>query len=156
VEVFNGIFGNVSKEVWFIFKRNYCLRKILLGVLAIMIVQFSANSTYGFSYAAQVNNPNVVYELFPTDNIWTFLKLNTRNGCITQVQYDVNKNNRMEVDLNTTPFVEEYQEQNGRFTLYHTKNMYNFILLDQVDGRTWQVQWAIENDKRLVFPIPHY
>ena len=36
--------------------------------------------------------------------------------------------------------------------LFH-KNMYTFILLDQHDGRMWQVQWAIDADQRLVIPI---
>ena len=40
--------------------------------------------------------------------------------------------------------------QNGRFKLYPTKNSYNFILVDVIDGRTWQVQWNIDEDKRIV------
>ena len=38
--------------------------------------------------------------------------------------------------------------RNGRFFLYPTVNNLNFILLDQIDGRTWQVQWNIDKDKR--------
>ena len=38
----------------------------------------------------------------------------------------------------------------GRFKLYKTKNMYNFIMVDVIDGRTWQVQWNIDEDKRVV------
>ena len=40
--------------------------------------------------------------------------------------------------------------QNGRFKLYPTGNMYNFIMVDVIDGRTWQVQWHIDEAKRLV------
>ena len=40
--------------------------------------------------------------------------------------------------------------QNGRFKLYPTGNMYNFVMVDVIDGRTWQVQWNIDDDKRLV------
>ena len=43
--------------------------------------------------------------------------------------------------------------QNGRFFLYPTENIYNFILLDQIDGRTWQVQWNYDDNKRIIFPI---
>lgn len=35
-------------------------------------------------------------------------------------------------------------EVNDRFTLYPTKSIYTFILLDQLDGRTWQVQYMEE------------
>ena len=41
--------------------------------------------------------------------------------------------------------------QNGRFKLYPTGNMWNFIMVDVIDGRTWQVQWNIDENKRLVY-----
>ena len=95
----------------------------------------------------------VVYKLFPTENMWTFIKLNTRNGKIWQVQYDVEDNNRFETYLNLLPLITKDKEMNGRFTLHSTQNIYTFILLDQIDGRTWQVQWSIEPENRLVVPI---
>ena len=96
---------------------------------------------------------NTRYQLFPTENIWTFLKLDTSNGKIWQVQYSVNNDYRGEVVLNSQPLVEGDAAKNGRFTLYPTKNMFNFILLDQKDGRTWQVQWSVEEGNRMVIPI---
>ena len=41
-------------------------------------------------------------------------------------------------------------EQNGRFKLYPTANMYNFIMVDVINGRNWQVQWSNTENKRLV------
>jgi len=40
--------------------------------------------------------------------------------------------------------------KNGRFKLYPTGNNYNFIMVDVIDGRTWQVQWNIDENKRIV------
>lgn len=40
--------------------------------------------------------------------------------------------------------------QNGRFELYPTGNMYNFILVDVIDGRTWQVQWNVDEENRMI------
>ena len=40
--------------------------------------------------------------------------------------------------------------QNGRFKLYPTDNMYNFIMVDVINGNTYQVQWNIDRDKRFV------
>ena len=40
--------------------------------------------------------------------------------------------------------------KNGRFKLYPTGNMYNFIMVDVIDGRTWQVQWSTKESERLV------
>jgi len=44
-------------------------------------------------------------------------------------------------------------QKNGRFKLYPTGNIYNFIMVDVIDGRTWQVQWNIDDNKRLVYRI---
>ena len=94
-----------------------------------------------------------VYKLFPTENMWTFIKLNTRNGKMWQVQYDVEGDNRLETFLNVLPLVKEKDEVNGRFTLYPTQNMYTFILLDQINGKVWQTQWSFEFENRLIVPI---
>jgi hypothetical protein len=42
--------------------------------------------------------------------------------------------------------------QSGRFTLYPTKNIHTFILLDQETGDAWHVQWGAAGD-RFVLPI---
>jgi hypothetical protein len=95
----------------------------------------------------------VVFQLFPTQNMWTFIKLDTRNGKMWQVQYDVKDNNRFETYLNTQPLVAQEKETSNRFTLYSTQNIYTFILLDQIDGRMWQVQWAMNRESRFIVPI---
>lgn len=96
---------------------------------------------------------NATYQLFSTQNMWTFIKLNTRDGRMWQVQYDVKGSERFEVNLNTTSFATKEEERDGRFTLYPTQNMWTFILLDQIDGRMWQVQWSMKEDSRFVIQI---
>ena len=96
---------------------------------------------------------SVIYRLLPTQNMWTFIKLNTRNGQMWQVQFDVAGSNRFETSLSSTYLVALEEEKNGRFTLYPTENIYNFILLDQIDGKTWQVQWSTDPESRGIIPI---
>jgi hypothetical protein len=91
--------------------------------------------------------------MFPTDNIWTFLKLDTRSGKIWQVQYSINDNYRGEIELSNKALIAGDKAENGRFTLYPTKNMFNFILLDQIDGKMWQVQWSTEEENRVLIPM---
>ena len=95
----------------------------------------------------------VTYRLFSTRNMYTFIKLDTRNGKMWQVQWS-NKGSeyRFESTLSDISQVKKEEEKNGRFFLYPTTNIYTFILLDQIDGRTWQVQWGKE-DERLVIRI---
>jgi len=95
---------------------------------------------------------NVVYRLFATDNSYNFIKLNTRNGQMWQVQWSL-KDNEFETTLSDISRVTKDKEKNGRFFLYPTTNSYNFILLDQIDGRAWQVQWNFEAEKRMVVRI---
>ena len=99
------------------------------------------------------DNPNASYRLFPTTNIWTFLKLNTEDGRIWQVQYSRSKEDRFETYLNLIPLATGSQKKPGRFTLYPTQNMWTFILLDTVNGSTWQVQWSQNADERVILPI---
>ncbi|MEC3876418.1 hypothetical protein [Chryseobacterium salviniae] len=97
---------------------------------------------------------NKVYQLFPTKNFWTFIKLNTRNGKMWQVHFGITETDaRVTLDLNKFPLVSEEKEVNGRFTLYPSENTFNFLLLDQIDGNVYQVQWSVEESNRLVIPI---
>ena len=36
------------------------------------------------------DNPNATFQLFPTQNMWNFIKLNTQTGEMWQVQYAIN------------------------------------------------------------------
>ena len=40
--------------------------------------------------------------------------------------------------------------KNGRFKLYATDNIYNFIMVDTINGVTYQVQWNIDKEKRFI------
>lgn len=96
---------------------------------------------------------HVVWRLYPTEYTWVFLKLNTRNGMIFQLRYDFNDRNRKESVLNAEMLAEGQDQVNGRFTLYPTRNMWTFILLDQIDGRAYQVQWSQKESDRFIAPI---
>lgn len=94
------------------------------------------------------------FKLFSTQNMWTFIKLDTQTGQMWQVQYSVKGDEeRFEYDLNPNPLITTDRKVNGRFELYPTQNIYNFILLDRIDGKTWQVQWSFDEENRTVIPI---
>ena len=130
--------------------KNYLLL-LLLGVMCLYSCKKEASNKV---YRTTVQE-NVVYKLFPTTNMWNFIKLDTRNGKMWQVQYSIKNEDgyRGEVVLNGSSLLPNGNGGNGRFTLIPTQNMYNFILLDQQSGKTWQVQWSFEEEQRLVIPI---
>ena len=90
------------------------------------------------------------YKLYPTQNTWTFLELDTQTGRVWQVQYSVQGSSyRFKTRLNSWSLLEASDLQvSGRFELYPTQNMYNFVLLDKISGKTWQVQWSTEYSSR--------
>lgn len=69
------------------------------------------------------------------------------------VQQEAEDKHRFETTLSSISRIEKDGERNGRFFLYPTTNNYNFILIDQIDGRTCQVQWSIEEKDRMVIRI---
>jgi hypothetical protein len=70
------------------------------------------------------------YKLYPTENIYTFLRLDTKTGKIDQVQWSLDKEKEGSVSINKDD-LSGFDYGSGRFELYPTKNMYQFILLDK-------------------------
>jgi len=129
----------------------------------ILILTFVLYSTMLFAQSQTIHtntiqqklvSENTIYQLFPTQNVWTFIKLDTRNGKMWQIHFTVSDDGvKGEFILNILPLVSKDKEVNGRFTLYPTENIYNFLLLDQIDGKVYQVQWSINAENRGVIPI---
>ena len=130
------------------------MKKIVFFII-ISLATISASGQKTVEPAKQNTTTEIdaVYRLFPTQNMYTFLKLDTRNGKIWQVQWDTDSTYRFVTVLSETALVYKEEEKNGRFTLYPTTNIYNFILLDQLDGKTWQVQWSQKKENRGIMPI---
>lgn len=132
------------------------MRNVFYSFLMLMLaVCSSCSQEQEKSKAAEekVAQEALIYELFETHNVWTFIKLDTRNGKMTQVHYALDSESyRGEVELNTKSLIKG-EGKPGRFTLYPTQNMFNFILLDKVSGSTYQVQWSMKEDTRMVAPI---
>lgn len=90
------------------------------------------------------------YKLYQTENIYTFLQLDTKTGQIKQVQWSLDSGKEGSVTINDDDLSFGYGYGSGSFELYPTKNMYQFILLDKTDGRKWHVQWGMEYGNRWI------
>ncbi|WP_159746046.1 hypothetical protein [Chryseobacterium sp. 8AT] len=130
------------------------MKKLIISIFILIAhISFAQNTNQSQPPIQNISTDNnVVYRLFSTLNMYTFIKLDTRNGQMWQVQWDT-KSNQFETPLSLVYLVSEEDEKNGRFFLYPTTNIYNFILVDQIDGRVWQVQWSLEAKNRMVVPI---
>ena len=104
--------------------------KILtLTFVLFTIVSFAQSQTSQTNAIQQkLISENTIYQLFPTQNYWTFIKLDTRNGKMWQVHFTVKDDSGQgQLVLNSLPLVSKDKEVNGRFTLYPTDNIYNFL-----------------------------
>lgn len=131
--------------------------KKIIWVSTLILMSFcSCTHSTGTNTEKTVETPdlNVNFRLYQTNNIWTFLKLDTRNGIITHVQYGIDEE-ALEYPLNTLPLAEDSEAKTGRFFLYPTENTFTYILLDQIDGRVWQVQWNIDKENRGMWVIKY-
>lgn len=132
--------------------------KTFLFTLAIVLftsISFGQTQTNPTNTVQQKKvSDNSIYQLFPTKNYWTFIKLDTRNGKMWQVHFSIEDvKNTGELILNSLSLVDKEEEMNGRFILYPTENMYNFLLLDQISGIVVQVQWSLDAKKRGIVSI---
>lgn len=97
-----------------------------------------------------VNTLKPRYKIYQTEHTYILLKLDTATGRVWMVQYSVGDVDDMVVTVDNDSLLGYFDEIiPGRFELYPTKNMYNFILLDTFKGYTYQVQWHPDADKRL-------
>jgi hypothetical protein len=90
------------------------------------------------------------FKLYPTTNMWTFLELDTATGLVWQVQYSVdNVNESFKTVLNDI-VLNDSEQLNGRWKLYPTQNMYQFLLVDVMGGAVIQIQWSTEDNRGIV------
>lgn len=90
------------------------------------------------------------YKIFQTENINILLKLDTATGKVWMVQYGTGDSYGMVVPVDDSSLLYSWEDiEAGRFELYPTKNMYNFILIDTKKGYTYQVQWHTKESSRM-------
>ena len=90
------------------------------------------------------------YKLYQTENIYTLLQLDTKTGMIKQVQWSLKSSEEGSVSINSDDLTLGLGHGSGRFELYPTKNMYQFILLDKISGIKWHVQWGKISSERWI------
>ena len=114
----------------------------------IIVLYSCVNHTYASSPSDSTKPwiPDIpVWKLIPTQNRWMFLKLNTKTGQIHEVQYSMEDETRFD-QLHSFGVIKDSElkgdEPTNRFDLVPTKNIYTFLLVDQIYGDVWQIQWG--------------
>jgi hypothetical protein len=125
-------------------KLNFVLTPFFF--LFILLVSFAEGADKIKLQSDPQQRLDVRFRLYRTDNMWSYLLLDTSDGRLWHVTYttDKDKGARLKIPVNDKPLVTKNSSKNGKFTLYPTDNMWNFLLLDQDDGRVWQCQFTME------------
>lgn len=126
------------------------MKRILILVVVIITSTFCSQAQSNGNGNKGIEVPR--FKIYPTENIYTSLKLDTATGEIWQVQISIGDAEPAVVAIPNAyvpTLGENDQAVAGRFELYPTKNMFNFILLDTTDGRCWQVQWSTSAENRI-------
>ena len=137
------------------------MKKSIIFLLAVLMVTICfAQETKDVTKNSQMDS--IIFEgiyrprfkMYQTENFYHLLKLDTRTGQVWQVQYGLSDviayTKPIYYNYYHTGIIREDEGFDGRFELYPTKNMYNFILLDTYSGETYQVQWNTDPDKRFI------
>ena len=93
------------------------------------------------------------YKLYSTENIYTFLMLDTKTGMIEQIQWSLESSEEYCVTINKRDLTLFDGYGSNTFELYPTKNIYQFILINKTSGRKWHVQWGFDSKKRWIRAI---
>lgn len=125
------------------------MKKIFILIVLLFTSLLFAESTR----ITPIQDPKAPFRLFETNNMWTYIMLDTITGKMWLIQYDIQGNNRGGQILSDKNLASDKEEISGRFTLYPTSNVWTFILIDQYEGSTWQVQWSWEKENTFVIPI---
>lgn len=131
------------------------------------LVMLLLSATVAMGFANQIHASNVVsecaslqeddndserFELYPTDNIGIFLRLDKRTGCINLVQWSLESSKEFSMVLNGQN-LSTLSSVGNCFKLYPTKNMFQFLLLDRSTGNMWHVQWGFKDGENWIKKI---
>jgi hypothetical protein len=114
----------------------------------------SMNAAFADAPLSATQNPNALYRLFNTQNIYNLLLLNTMDGSIQRLQWGGGPHgSTFAAPLPKCPGATQNTKA-GRYTLQSTQNIWTFILLDQDTGSAWYVQWSMNDDNDFCVPVP--
>lgn len=96
------------------------------------------------------------FKIYKTDNLYNLLELDTWTGKIWQIQWTLDDDTK-KYEFTSVINDEDLSNPNAKghnFELQRTDNMYQFLLLDKVEGRVWHVQWGLDDEHRWIRIIP--
>ncbi len=83
--------------------------------------------------------------MFATQNMWTFILLDSYNGRLWQVQYSTQDlDNLFCIPINKNELVEN--NERCIFSIQPLTSMYQYYLINDNTGDMWKFQWSTKGD----------
>lgn len=92
-------------------------------------------------------------KLYKTEDMNTMLELDTRTGVVKQIHWALKSDEEKVYTINPNDLSESAESGPNVFELYATNNMYQFILINKVNGNKWHIQWGEDKDHRWIRKI---
>lgn len=85
------------------------------------------------------------FQMFATQNMWTFILLDSYNGKLWQVQYSSQDlDNLMCIPINENELISDNEK--SVFTIQPSTSMYQYYLINDHTGDMWKFQWSTKGD----------
>ena len=96
---------------------------------------------FSLAYASEESIWTDRFQLFATQNMWTFILLDSYEGRLWQVQYNTKDlDNVFCIPINDTALVES--SERSLFSIQPMTSMYQYYLVKDDTGEMWQFQWT--------------
>ncbi len=117
-------------------------------------VQYSIDGP-DYMFAIPINSTNLAtpnaasnwsnrFKMVKTQNMWTFILLDTYNGRLWQVQYNTQDlDNTLCIPINEQPLA---NTQKSIFSIQPLTSMFQYYLINDNTGRMWKFQWSTKGD----------
>lgn len=127
---------------------------LLYAILALGFTNqiYASNVVSESTAILEDDNKSERFELYPTENVGIFLRLDKMTGCISLVQWSLESSKEFSMVLNDQNLATLASVGNC-FKLYPTKNMFQFLLLDRSTGNMWHVQWGFKDGENWIKKI---
>jgi len=85
------------------------------------------------------------YALYKTQNMWTYILLDTFSGKLWQCQYSVNGSEyRFSLEINSNEFS---STEDSKFIIQPMTSMFQYYLINEETGDMWKFQWSTKGSE---------
>ena len=100
---------------------------------------------YSLAFPAEDSKWIGRFQMFATQNMWTFILLDSYNGKLWQVQYSSQDlDDLMCIPINEYELVSDNEK--CIFSIQPLTSMYQYYLINEYTGDIWKFQWSTKGD----------